>query len=154
LPPDASHPDPPSLTRLGAKCPRLHPPAPAPEPCKADDATWTEVRNFQKCLLQMAMASGREVIFMETAMRLTGGRAHAVMEAVFVSPEVGGAWGRGRGPLWAGSNPPCERASAAGGARELGDVRRFQGLDAPGPPMRADCFSAALTLSTSLHLSP
>ncbi|GBF94032.1 hypothetical protein Rsub_07300 [Raphidocelis subcapitata] len=53
-----------------------------------DDAAWTEVRNFQKCLLQMAMASGRDVMFLETAMRLTGGRAHAVMEAVFVEPEV------------------------------------------------------------------
>jgi hypothetical protein len=64
------------------------------------------VRNFQKCLLQLAMASGRDVLFLETAMRLTGGRAHAVMEAVFVQPEVeggctkafGGAFSK-RGPL-------------------------------------------------------
>ena len=62
---------------------------------QADDATWTEVRNFQKCLLQMAVASGRDVMFMETAMRLGGGRAHAVMEAVFVEPEVGRACVRG-----------------------------------------------------------
>jgi hypothetical protein len=42
------------------------------------------VRNFQKCLIQMAMSTGDDVLFMETAMRLSGGKAHAVMEAVFV----------------------------------------------------------------------
>lgn len=46
------------------------------------------MRNFQKCLLQMAMASGKDVLFMETAMRVGAGRGHAVMEAVFVDPQV------------------------------------------------------------------
>lgn len=37
----------------------------------------------------MAMASGRDVLFLETAMRVNGGRSHAVLEAIFVEPEVG-----------------------------------------------------------------
>jgi hypothetical protein len=49
---------------------------------QVDDASWTEVRNFQKCLIQMFMAQGREVIFMETAMRLGTGKSHAVLEAI------------------------------------------------------------------------
>ena len=49
---------------------------------QVDDATWTEVRNFQKCLIQMYMAQGKEVIFMETAMHLGSGKNHAVMEAI------------------------------------------------------------------------
>ena len=56
-----------------------------------DDATWTEVRNFQKCLLQMAMAAGKDVVFMETAMRLNGGRAHAVRRAAHRA-YLDGAW--------------------------------------------------------------
>jgi hypothetical protein len=42
---------------------------------QVDDATWTEVRNFQKCLIQMFMAEGKEVLFMETAMNLGTGEA-------------------------------------------------------------------------------
>ncbi len=49
---------------------------------------WTEVRNFQKCLIQTFMASGQEVLFLETAMQLTGGRSHAVMECIPVPSEA------------------------------------------------------------------
>lgn len=51
-----------------------------------DDAAWTEVRNFQKCLIQMYMAQGLDVLFMETAMALSGGRGHAVLEAIPIAP--------------------------------------------------------------------
>lgn len=46
------------------------------------------MRNFQKCLIQLAMQEGKDVLFMETAARLGGGRAHAALEAVFVEPQV------------------------------------------------------------------
>ena len=76
----------------------MHPSIRVPPPKqKVDDAAWTEVRNFQKCLLQMAMASDRDVMFMETAMKLSGGRSHAVMEAIFVDPQVGAALANGEG---------------------------------------------------------
>ena len=46
------------------------------------------MRNFQKCLIRMAMARGEDVLFMETATRVNGGKAHAALEAVFVDPQV------------------------------------------------------------------
>ncbi len=67
-----------------------------PVPClQVDDAVWTEVRNFQKTLIQMWMAQGKEVLFMETALGLSnlrGGR-HAVMEAIPLDPQVSGPAG-------------------------------------------------------------
>lgn len=53
---------------------------------QVDDAAWTEVRNFQKCLIQMFMAAGQEVLFLEVATQLSGGRRHAVLEAVPLPP--------------------------------------------------------------------
>jgi hypothetical protein len=77
----------------------------------ADDALWTEVRNFQKCLVQFWQAGGldrvagggevggagggssraappRDVLFFETAVRLTGDRRHALMDAVPLDAEA------------------------------------------------------------------
>jgi hypothetical protein len=51
---------------------------------QVDDATWTEVRNFQKCLIQMFMAEGKEVLFMETAMNLGTGEALDLLGLVVV----------------------------------------------------------------------
>jgi hypothetical protein len=47
---------------------------------------WSELRNFKKCLIQMFMKQGQEVIFFETALRLGEMRSHAVVEAVPVPP--------------------------------------------------------------------
>ncbi len=60
---------------------------------QVDDATWTEVRNFQKCLIQMFMAQGKEVLFLETATHLQ--RRHAIMEAIPLSPDE-----MGKAPLY------------------------------------------------------
>ncbi|KAK9823428.1 hypothetical protein WJX72_002672 [[Myrmecia] bisecta] len=53
-----------------------------------DEHVWTEMRNFKKCLLQMFMAQGKEVIFLETAMQLGDARNHAVVECIPVPPAV------------------------------------------------------------------
>uniref|UniRef100_V5EKN6 Uncharacterized protein n=2 Tax=Kalmanozyma brasiliensis (strain GHG001) TaxID=1365824 RepID=V5EKN6_KALBG len=50
---------------------------------EADDDTWDEIRNFQKCLLQLAAAGGRAVVFYETVVSLKG-QAHSVIEAVIL----------------------------------------------------------------------
>lgn len=55
---------------------------------QVDDAIWTEIRNFQKCLIQMYMAQQKEVLFIETAMNLSIIRGHAVMEAIPVDAAV------------------------------------------------------------------
>ncbi|KAL3152781.1 hypothetical protein ABBQ38_012367 [Trebouxia sp. C0009 RCD-2024] len=55
---------------------------------QVDDHIWTELRNFKKCLLQMHMAQGMDVIFMETAMRLSDARCHAVVDCIPVPPAV------------------------------------------------------------------
>jgi len=55
-----------------------------------DESTWTEIRNFKKCLLQMFTAQGMDVIFIETALGVgsassIGGhdaRAHAVVDCI------------------------------------------------------------------------
>ena len=107
----------------------LRPPSPpptehVPSSRQADEAVWTEMRNFKKCLIQMFMkevggwvggwcggrgvlalqagpalhashthtpttcpAQGKEVVFIETAMRLGDPRSHAVVECIPVPPE-------------------------------------------------------------------
>jgi hypothetical protein len=53
-----------------------------------DDDTWNEVRNWQKCLINMFLAEGKQVIFLETAMAVGSHRHHAMMEAVPVDDTV------------------------------------------------------------------
>ncbi|KAL0044021.1 hypothetical protein WJX82_003090 [Trebouxia sp. C0006] len=55
---------------------------------QVDEHIWTELRNFKKCLLQMHMAQGMDVIFMETAMRLGDARTHAVVDCIPVAPKI------------------------------------------------------------------
>ncbi|GFR46090.1 hypothetical protein Agub_g7557 [Astrephomene gubernaculifera] len=50
-----------------------------------DEAAWTEVKNFIKCLIRMYGAQGQSVLFMETYMMRGGARNHAVLDAVPVS---------------------------------------------------------------------
>ncbi|DBA83040.1 TPA: hypothetical protein ACH3X1_006813 [Trebouxia sp. C0004] len=55
---------------------------------QVDEHIWTELRNFKKCLLQMHMAQGMDVVFMETAMRLGDARTHAVVHCIPVQPNI------------------------------------------------------------------
>ncbi|KAL0075210.1 CwfJ C-terminus 1-domain-containing protein-like protein [Phycomyces blakesleeanus] len=48
---------------------------------ECDDTTWNEIRNFQKCLLQMFHVQNKGVIFMETVTNIRGHR-HTVIEAI------------------------------------------------------------------------
>jgi hypothetical protein len=63
-----------------------------PHPCcaspQADEATWTEVRNFQKCLIRMFMEQGKEVLFLETATGLGSHSNHALLEAIPMPPDA------------------------------------------------------------------
>ena len=52
---------------------------------------WTEVRNFQKCLIRMWQAQGLEALFLETAVGLSGQRGHAALECIPLPP---GAMGK------------------------------------------------------------
>lgn len=63
-------------------------PPPSPAPTQVDDDTWNEVRNWQKCLINMYLAQGKQVIFLETAMGVGTHRHHAMMEAVPVDDTV------------------------------------------------------------------
>jgi hypothetical protein len=57
-----------------------------------DESTWTEIRNFKKCLLQMFTSQGMDVIFIETALGVGGGgndaRAHAVVDCIPVPQDA------------------------------------------------------------------
>jgi hypothetical protein len=62
-----------------------------------DESTWTEIRNFKKCLLQMFTAQGMDVIFIETALGVGGNtsggggqdaHAHAVVDCIPVPQDV------------------------------------------------------------------
>lgn len=55
---------------------------------EVDDAVATEIRNFQKCLIQMFAHEGKRVIFMETALDLERQSRHAVLECIPVGEEV------------------------------------------------------------------
>jgi hypothetical protein len=55
---------------------------------QVDEQVWTELRNFKKCLIQMFMKQGQEVIFFETATQLGSVRSHAVVECVPVPPSA------------------------------------------------------------------
>lgn len=48
---------------------------------ECDDDVWTEIRNFQKCLMKMFHEKGQGVIFMETVINLRSQR-HTVIEAI------------------------------------------------------------------------
>jgi hypothetical protein len=54
----------------------------------ADEAAWTEMRNFKKCLIQMFARQGLECVFVETATRLGDPRSHAVVECIPLPPEA------------------------------------------------------------------
>lgn len=47
----------------------------------ADDDVWSEIRNFKKCLIMMFAAQGRDVIFLESAIKLKQ-QHHAIVEAI------------------------------------------------------------------------
>eukprot|EP00887_Chlorella_sp_A99_P005045 scaffold4.g5045.t1 len=53
-----------------------------PSSRQADETVWTEMRNFKKCLIQMFMKQGQDVVFIETAMHLGSHRTHAVVECI------------------------------------------------------------------------
>ncbi|PSC69918.1 CWF19 2 [Micractinium conductrix] len=55
---------------------------------QVDEQIWTEIRNFKKCLIQMFMKQGQDVIFFETAMQLGNMRSHASVECVPVPPKA------------------------------------------------------------------
>lgn len=57
----------------------------------ADETTWTEMRNFKKCLLRMFASQGMECVFVESAPRPGDARAHAVVDCV---PMPGDAFGK------------------------------------------------------------
>lgn len=50
---------------------------------EAEEETWDEIRNFQKCLIQMAGEKGKKVIFYETVVSLKP-QAHSYIEAVIL----------------------------------------------------------------------
>ncbi|KAG2212917.1 hypothetical protein INT46_010473 [Mucor plumbeus] len=52
-----------------------------PSTLDCDDDVWTEIRNFQKCLMKMFHEQGKGVVFMETVLNLRQQR-HAVIEAI------------------------------------------------------------------------
>ncbi|KAJ9479071.1 Cell cycle control protein [Pseudozyma hubeiensis] len=54
---------------------------------EADDDTWEEMRNFQKCLAQLASSQGKVVVFYETLVSIKA-QQHAVMEAILLKKEV------------------------------------------------------------------
>ncbi|CEI92892.1 hypothetical protein RMCBS344292_07139 [Rhizopus microsporus] len=54
---------------------------------ECDDDVWTEVRNFQKCLMKMFHEQNRGTIFMETVVNLRSHR-HTVIEAIPVPYDV------------------------------------------------------------------
>lgn len=68
------------LCLLCVSAPSLH--------AQVDDDTWNEVRNWQKCLINMFLAQGKQVIFLETAMAVGTHRHHAMMEAIPVDEQV------------------------------------------------------------------
>lgn len=57
-----------------------------PSARQLDEQAWNEMRNFKKCLIQMFMKQGQEVVFFETALQLGNMRSHAVVECVPVPP--------------------------------------------------------------------
>lgn len=54
---------------------------------EADDDTWDEMKNFQKCLVQMAAEQGRAVVFYETVASIKA-QLHSVMEAVLLPKQA------------------------------------------------------------------
>jgi len=56
----------------------------------ADEATWEEMRNFKKCVLQMHQSKGMDCIFFETALDVKSPmpKHHARVECIPVSPGI------------------------------------------------------------------
>ncbi|KAI8981042.1 CwfJ C-terminus 1-domain-containing protein-like protein [Pilobolus umbonatus] len=48
---------------------------------ECDDDVWTEIRNFQKCLMKMFHAQGKGVVFMETVVQIRSQR-HTAIEVI------------------------------------------------------------------------
>lgn len=55
---------------------------------QCNEDTWEEIRNYKKCLLQLAAALGRTAIFMEIASRVTDPRVHNRIDVVFLKPSI------------------------------------------------------------------
>lgn len=53
-----------------------------------DEATWQEIRNFKKSLVRMFLDQKKEVLFLETAMDFSRGRAHAVIDCIPVPQDT------------------------------------------------------------------
>lgn len=51
----------------------------------ADELTWTEIRNFKKCLLQMFTAQGKECIFLENFIK-NSSTSHAFVDCIPLEP--------------------------------------------------------------------
>jgi hypothetical protein len=84
-----------------------------------DEAAWTEVRNFKKCLIRMHAAAGLECVFVETALRLGDARSHAVVDCVPLPPE-----GEPRAPApLAGGCAPASLPAALHNSRVLTSAR-------------------------------
>ncbi|TKY85808.1 hypothetical protein EX895_005349 [Sporisorium graminicola] len=71
---------------------------------EADDDTWDEMKNFQKCLVQLAAQQDRVVVFWETVASIKA-QLHSVMEAVLLP--------KGAMDLVPGAVPECPRAESA-----------------------------------------
>lgn len=54
---------------------------------EADDDTWEEVKNFIKCLMQLAAQSGEALMMWETVKSVRQHK-HTFLEVLFTSPEV------------------------------------------------------------------
>ena len=54
---------------------------------EADDDTWDEIKNFQKCLVQLAGAQNRRAVFFESVLSLRA-QLHSVIEAVLLPADA------------------------------------------------------------------
>ncbi|KAI5067605.1 hypothetical protein GOP47_0018133 [Adiantum capillus-veneris] len=52
-----------------------------------DEDVWEELRNYKKCLLQMFVKQGKDVLFMETAINLAQQRRHCLVECIPLPPD-------------------------------------------------------------------
>lgn len=50
---------------------------------EADDGTWDEIKNFQKCLVQLAASQNKSVVFFESVLSLKP-QLHSIIEAVLL----------------------------------------------------------------------
>ncbi|XP_074274509.1 uncharacterized protein LOC141598680 isoform X2 [Silene latifolia] len=53
-----------------------------------DDYVWEELRNFKKCLIMMFAKQGKEMIFLETVLRLSQQRRHCLIECIPLPQDI------------------------------------------------------------------